>query len=310
MERSTMTSHPGERRRVGWIVWAAAGVASMLVAPVAAQTPRPPELDQILQRAAAHVEQQARTMSTVVMQEDYLQVAKGTTRGHDLPDVTTRRTRASLIVLLDVGSPGSWTPYRDVYEVDGKPVADRGEHMTEVLAKIASGSSRDAVAVHDESARFNLNAFGVYIDRTVNTPLTTLMFLRAPNQPRSSFRLGGTERVDGVPCRIVEFAEETRPSLIESVAGSSARGRFWIDPDTGHVLRSELRAEAAVTRDWTRFVRATITVRYAGEPTVGAWVPVSMDEQYELNAGDEIITGHATYSSYRRFGVTTSERAR
>jgi hypothetical protein len=57
-------------------------------------------------------------------------------------------------------------------------------------------------------------------------------------------------------------------------------------------------------------VRATVTVRYAGEPTVGAWVPVSMDEQYELNAGDEIITGHATYSSYRRFGVTTSERAR
>jgi hypothetical protein len=305
------TSYLGkEALRASRVGWLAVGMVSMALAGVAGQTPRSPELDQILQRAAAHVEQQADAMSTIVMQEDYLQVAKGTARGHDLPDVTTRKTRASVIVLLDVGSPGSWTPYRDVYEVDGKPVADRGEHMSEVLAKIASGSSRDAVAVHDESARFNLNAFGVYVDRTVNTPLTTLMFLRAANQSRSSFRLGGMERVDGASCRIVEFAEETRPSLIESVAGSSARGRFWIEPDTGHVLRSELRAEAAITRDWTRFVRATITVRYAEEHALNAWVPTTMDEQYELNAGDQVITGHAAYSSYRRFGVTTSESAR
>lgn len=305
-----MTSHPDERRRVRRAACVAAGALAMLAVPVVAQTPRPLELDQILRHAAARVEEQARAMSDIVMQEDYLQVAKGTARGHDLPDVMTRKTRADLVVLLDVGARGSWAPFRDVYEVDGKPVADRGEHMRQLLTKISSGSSRDAVAIHDESARFNLNAFGVDVDRTVNTPLTTLMFLRAQNQPRSAFHFGGTERVDGVSCRIVEFTEETRPSLIESVAGSSARGRFWIEPDTGHVRRSELRAEAAITRDWTRFVRATITVRYAAEPALGVWVPVSMDEQYDLNASDQVITGHAAYSNYRRFGVTTTESAR
>jgi hypothetical protein len=305
------TSHRDrERPHASRVVSLAIGMVSMMLASTVAQTPRSPELDQILQRAAAHVEQQARAMSDIVMQEDYLQVAKGTVRGHDLPDVMTRKTRADLVVLLDVGAPGTWAPFRDVYEVDGKPVKDRSEHVSQLVAKIASGSPRDAVAIHDESARFNLNAFGVDIDRTVNTPLTTLMFLRTANQPRSSFHLGSVERIDGVTCRIVEFSEESRPSLIESVAGSSARGRFWIEPASGHVLRSELRAEAAITRDWTRFVRATITVRYAEEHALNAWVPTAMDEQYELNASDEVITGHAAYSNYRRFGVSTAESAR
>ena len=39
----------------------------------------------------------------------------------------------------------------------------------------------------------------------------------------------------------------------------------------------------------------------------GLWVPTVMDETYELSATRQTLTGHATYSDFREFKVTTSE---
>jgi hypothetical protein len=91
----TSSHRDRERPHASRVVSLAIGMVSMMLASTVAQTPRSPELDQILQRAAAHVEQQARAMSDIVMQEDYLQVAKGTVRGHD--PRTSRHARPARI---------------------------------------------------------------------------------------------------------------------------------------------------------------------------------------------------------------------
>jgi len=76
-----------------------------------------------------------------------------------------------------------------------------------------------------------------------------------------------------------------------------SRGRFWIDPVDGRILRTlfETRPIGGVN---------TIEVRFppraeAGHPRAGEMI----ERRY---AGAEIVEGKATYSNFRRFRVDTS----
>jgi hypothetical protein len=280
-------------------------LAMLATSDVIAGTGQAPALDRLLAMAAAHVEQYARGMSNVVAQEDYQQIVR------DDP-IQWRRTRADMIV-FDVAGNGWWVPFRDVFEVDGQPVRERDDRLARLAEAFAS--STDAVAqarvISEESARFNLQGFG--LSRTINTPMTALAFLSAVNQPRSTFSVEATGVINGVACSVVTFTEHRVPSLIESLDGTvQAGGRFWIDPASGHVLRSELLAVTTLTRDRTRRVRGRITTNYTEEGRLGIWVPVRMDEHYDVVRGPvtSAIDGRADYSNFRRFGVSTSEQTR
>lgn len=291
------------RRR--WRSLGALGVGMAMTMPVlAANIPGrqtdPGSLDQILQLSAQHVDRYARVMTNVVVQEDYQQVAlaRGSIGG------ITRRTRADMIV-MDVEDGDAWVPFRDVYEVDGKLVRDRDERLMRLLGQSTPNSFEQALAITSEGARFNLDAPGLTLNRSVNTPMAALMFLRTVNRTRSTFRLGGTERLGGALCRIVNFTEEGLPSLIRSSEGASVRGRFWIEPASGHVHRSELLIDAAISVDLVQYLRARITVNYAIDAKLGFWVPVAMEESYDVTGGNQLVTGRAAYGNFRQFGVTT-----
>jgi len=132
-----------------------------------------------------------------------------------------------------------------------------------------------------------------------------LQFLRAAEQPRSAFKIGRTEQIDGHPFVTLIFTERARPALIGSNGDATTNGTFWIDAETGRVVQSELRVESVVgTRG---YVRARIVVKYARVAKLALWLPSSMDEEYDLEPGRQIITGHASYSDFRQFAVTTSE---
>jgi hypothetical protein len=277
------------------LLGAAAGVLD------ARQGPAP----EILAKAAAHVQRFIAGMSNVVAVETYEQAQQ--TNAMRAVTLSTRRTRADMLV-LPIGESG-WVPFRDVYEVDGQRVRDRGERLTQLLGHLDDAKAMEqAVAISNESARFNLNPG--FVDRTINTPMTALMFLQADNQSRSSFSVDGRATVGNVACEIVSFVERQTPSLIESPHGIAVRGRFWIEPATGAVLRSELRATAALTSGGTQVTRAVVTVNYAAEPTLGVWVPTTMDETYDVGPSGQItrgqsLNGHAAYAGFRTFGVTT-----
>ena len=53
--------------------------------------------------------------------------------------------------------------------------------------------------------------------------------------------------------------------------------------------------------------RATITVTYQVEPSLGFRLPVEMRERYESpgRKGDDVVTALATYSDFRRFDWRT-----
>src|SRR5207249_2085981 len=167
--------------------------------------------------------------------------------------------------------------FRDVFEMDGKPVRDRQERLATLFLKSTSEPLDQALRIASESARFNLNA-SIEIGRTINAPMTALVFLRWENQPRSTFRLDGVERIGGIECAIVRFTERTQPRLIATNNDSPASGAFWIEPASGRIQRSELMldTEAAQRRIVTVTVR--ILVNYADQPELKLWLPVSMDE--------------------------------
>ena len=96
----------------------------------------------------------------------------------------------------------------------------------------------------------------------------------------------------------LDFTEQYRPRLINTSDQAAATGRFEIERATGRVTSSTLRLQSGNTL-------ATIAVRFAADPKVGMWLPLTMEEQYRGQFS--FVTGQAKYSGYRLFRVETSE---
>jgi hypothetical protein len=159
-----------------------------------------------------------------------------------------------------------------------------------------------------ESARYNLVS---EIQRTVNIPFRALLFVSADRQHRSHFKIEDVRTLDGVRTVVLKFDEFEKPRVIQTTDDAPARGRFWIEPESGRVLRSELHIDTA-TKDWSavtgtvgpRVLTASIRATYGFIDKLNLWIPVAMDEEYRISG--TLVEGHATYSNFRRFSVETN----
>ena len=250
-----------------------------------AQSQTPPELAGLLSSVAAYLEDYEQRSGAVVSLETYIQNAQ---RGSDR---AVRHLKSDMLV-LSVGTAG-WLGFRDVFEVDGRPVRDHDERLYKLFLNPSPDALAQAKKILDEGARFNVGQ----VTRNINVPTMALTFLKESYQHRSRFADKGVETVDGVRTRVIEFSEQASPRVISTPDGSAARGRVWIDPEQGRVVRTELMLSGAV--------HLMITVTYAPQDRLdGLWVPVSMRESYRR--GGELTEGRATYSNFRRFNVDVS----
>jgi len=247
-------------------------------------------LEALLQRAGAYVAAYERDIPAIVAEEDYTQ------RFIVEPSTEVRRLRSDLLRVRD--EVAGWVGFRDVFEIDGRPVRDRTDRLAKLFLEPHPDARLQAQRIAEESARFNL---AQQAPRTINTPLLALQFIRPQNQRRSTFTDGGTKIVRGSEIQIVKFQEQAVPRLVRTPDGAAARGRLWIDAASGRIIETELFLN---TGQRLRSVSALIRVVYAEEPRLHLWLPVSMDETYQ---GVGVISGHATYSNFRRFSVSTDE---
>lgn len=191
-----------------------------------------------------------------------------------------------------------WVAVRDVYEVDGTTVADRGARLKTLVAGPREQLSDRVVKMAEESAHFNL---GDLYYRTLNLPTFALRILRPASRKRMVFEKAGEEEVDGTSAWVVAFRETKGPTFTATPDGADvpAHGRLWVDPHTGTVLRSEMIIGG------TRRVsaRATITVSYAHDASLGFRVPAEMRERYDhpRRTKDDVVVALATYSDFRPF---------
>ena len=236
-------------------------------------------LAQVLARAGAYVDEFQRQLSSIVAEETYLQEvapAAGSTVGQH------RRALRSDLLLLRPERSLTWVQYRDVFEVDGSPVLERGERITSQSFNATALTAERVNRIRSESARYNIGD----IERTLNVPVLPLVILSRRVQPQFRFKVdaaGGTPprgvetRVPDTPhfrisadVWIVRFEERTRPTLVRTPRGASipSRGRFWIEPQTGRVLMSEMITE-------NDDVRAQVNVSYQSEPGQLRHVPAA-----------------------------------
>jgi hypothetical protein len=259
-----------------------------LASGAAAPAPSSDSLEDLLRRAGDYVAAYERDVPAIVADEDYTQ------RFIVEPDTEVRRLRSEILTIRDESQ--GWVGFRDVYEIDGRPVRDRTDRLARLFLEPNADPRSQAKRIADESARFNL---APQVQRTINTPLLALQFIRPQNQARCTFKDGGRKTNRGFEIRIADFQERAMPRIIRTADDAAARGRFWIDPASGRVTETELFVN---TRWQGRVITALIHVTYAQQARLQIWVPISMEETYQ---GVGVITGQATYSNFRRFAVST-----
>jgi hypothetical protein len=287
----------------------AIGLSLLIASPAAVQTP---ELAPLMDRTAAYVTRFVETFSNVVATEEYSQeIATEARIGSTTGTPTTARTRRDLrseLLLLRVGGPLVWRPFRDVFEVDGRALRDRDDRLTKLLQSPSATAYEQAARIAQESARHNIGLAG----RTINTPVLSLLFLQSDIQPRFRFSVEGRDADLGLNVWRVGYRETVVPTIIRGITTNEDRdlvssGRFWIDRDSGRVDKAEL---VLVTGTMT----ARLVTTYRDDARFGIAVPVEMREEYTI-ADDartrqraRTITGFARYAGFRRFEVSTESQ--
>ena len=260
-----------------------------------------PAVDAVLDKAHDYVTVYERTFVGVVAEETYRQEVHGSAtrrdaRGFPVDPERQRRDLKSDLLLVRAPAGDRWIEFRDVFEVDGKPVRDRAERVAKLFLTPSASAQQQVQDIASESARYNIGG----VNRNVNLPVLALAVLEPQNRAWFSFK--GSPKAGNT--FELEYQEERGGTLIRTTGEQSmpARGRFVLDRDTGRVLSSALIAESPK-------LRAQIDVTYALEPALGHFVPREMREKYTLTDGST-IEGRATYTKFRRYQVTVDEKVK
>ena len=278
--------------------------ALLVTAQPTAQKTAPPRLDAVLERAAAYVARFARNFSNVVAEERYLQqssgrrTAAGSGRGSAIVlGGDERRELVSDFLLVKLAGNDTWVQFRDVFELNGRPVREREERLAKILLQSTAAAMEQAQQILDESTRYNLGD----ITRTINMPLIALYFFDARQQPRFRFTLGKEDASIEPGIWVVEYDERVRPTFVHTPDGRElfTSGRAWVEASSGLIVQTEIVLQVSG-------LRASVTTSFKPDERFGFDVPAEMNEDYRLNRLR--ITGRATYGRFRRFDVTSEEK--
>lgn len=262
-----------------------------------------PSLEVVLARAAGYVAEYQKRLQGIVAEELYLQNYTGRGRGRAISE--GRRLRSDVLMVKLAGDDW-WMQFRDVFEVDRRPVRDRDQRLYKLFIDAKADARAQAMTIQGESARYNLGP----VTRTINIPIMALLFFEQVNQPRLNFKAGKAGNVKRFAelaaaenIWMIEFDEKGPGTMVKGANNKDipSHGRAWLEHTTGRILRTEL-----VTQDMQ--LRASVDVNYKTAPGIEVLVPGEMRENYMLRQSDTRIDGKATYDKFRQFSVSTSEK--
>ncbi len=272
-------------------------------ASVVAQTTAPTPLDRLLDRASSYVRSYVRDFSTMVAEERYVQdshpMPQGNSVGLDgaLGQAAAQHVELrSDLLFVRPGEADRWLTFRDVFAVNGRAVRDREERLAKLFLEKPSQAVDRASEISREGYRYNV---GVK-ERTVANPMIAVAFLQPEYRRRFDFRLDGIDVSLGSDVWIVKFKERDRPTILRTPDNRNvpSMGRVWIDGPSGRVLQTELE---------TRVADRVMTI-FSFDERLGLAVPCEMRDIAWVNG--TVVTGVATYTNFRRFGVSTGETFR
>ena len=143
----------------------------------------------VLDKAGDYVAACERTFVGVVAEETYRQEVRGP-RGHRSARLRRskrrgqRRDLKSDMLLVRAPAGDRWMQFRDVFEVDGKPVRDRAERLTKLFLQPSASMQRQVDDIAAASARYNIGG----VNRNINLPVLALTVLEPQNRAWFSFK--------------------------------------------------------------------------------------------------------------------------
>lgn len=246
---------------------------------------------ELLSKVRAHVALFQEEAPALVARERYSQ---NVTYRRGVPE---SRTLVSELVMVRLPGTAGWMSFRDVLEVDGRPVNDRQRRLIDLLQAPSPGAVEQARTLAAESARYNLGS----LPRTINVPDIALEFLSARHAARISFAEPERARVGGVQTVAIRFKEHTGPSIVRNRDGGDllVTGRVWVEPNSAALVRTEV-----IVRD--RRTTGSCVVDFVKDERLAIRVPSKMTERYDIPGAT--IGAVAQYFDYRRFAVSTDEK--
>jgi hypothetical protein len=275
------------------------GLATVLLAPHTVHAQRPEVVD-LLARGAAYVAHFVSTFSNVVAEERYAQ---------RLIQERLNRSLGSDFLIVQVPGTTVWQSFRDVFEVDGKPVRDRDDRLQKLFLEAPGSAIGEAREIAESGARFNLPGIG-----SLNDPLAALAFLQPQYSVRFRWSLIRNERDLGPNVWSIRFQENQRPTIFLGAGNRDlpANGIIWLEADTGRIVKTELRVDRPGTAITSSFGVTTnlrglseVITQYQFDERFGINVPVETQERHITGTAE--VTGTAKYSRFRRFGVNVQE---
>ena len=260
---------------VALIVIAGLAVLALSAPSPAAAQPTPTAL--VRERVAAYVQRFVDDLTNVVAEERYVQEFR---RAMD-----RRRLRSDFLLVKYPGDERRYQTFRDVLEVDGRPVRDQQARITQLFLEPFDSALKRAGEIEVESLRQSLRR-GRLVD-----PLQAIAYLQAFYQPEFEFTVASADRDAGADVMELNFTRITP-------AGSSlipVRGKALLMEQTGRVIKTELTAGSGSN------VRVT-TTEFGFNAALRIDVPVRLRDEMPVSGGDEFI-GTAEYTNFRRFQV-------
>ena len=228
-----------------------------------------PDIDELMRRVGTYVQSFVETFSNIVAEERYEQRLAG----------RRRQLTSDFLLVAYPGRPDRRVTFRDVREVDGQPVKDQPDRITELFLNPFASAIARAMDIQVEGLRHNLSG-----GRLVN-PLGVLAILQREYQHDFRFTRQGLDRTLGADIRRIDLIRLRPPQT------NQTRGSVWVSETTGEVVRTQLRIGGAEREKTTTMFEIHRELRIR--------VPVEME--------DEIgnFRGRATYGNFRRFNVRT-----
>lgn len=247
---------------------------------------------QVLERVSAYAKAFIQNFSNVVASESYAQSRVGIYGG-----VPRRQQLVSELYFVRASEAADWIVFRDVASIDGRPVRRLEQGIVSLLMEGAESPRALADRVATESARHYLFGWP-----TMSNPLLGILILQDQYRDRFRFSLGpGTDLQPGqVELR---FDERVRPTLFRDGARDAVLwGGLHVVASTGRVVHTAVHLSegrsAVAPGGW----RMTFGV----DERLGIDVPLQMTESHGSRSSAFYFRGTATYTDFRRFGVTTN----
>ena len=302
--------------------------ATMAPPPLKTGAIRDLALEDVLQRVGRYVANYGEQASLLVGVERYEQRYQNAPAGE-----RADRKMLAEFALFKTNDTTGWVGFRDVIEVDGKPIPDRRDRLQSLLRskharrlRSAAHRRRGCALQHwPDAAEFQRADRGALLLRA--RPSAAVRFHKKGHDDRQR-RAGHGDR----------FSRNRQPDLIRTIDGRDmvSDGTIWVVPADGTVLRTRLTVREFVGPA----SRAVVDVTFARDARLKLWLPAKMTERHEASTdpailarlrnraptvpsvgsitatppthddvtakGPSVVTATATYSDFKRFETSAS----